>query len=329
MTESRSLSSGRTAVALLAAILFVWAIAPAYCAPTEEDISGATPARTGTASRSLGRARVAPAQEVPDEAAEGDEPVPPPAVVSQPRTTFPYTVRSGDTPASIASLFGVPLADLMRANRLRPENELMIGQLLRVPNPFLARERELSGEIDRLSAEKQAADSRAEKAQEGVSSLRAQVEDLNNSNSHYGHDLRMLPWWRAATFLAASGAALMLAIMLAALFQWWMLRSRFQAVAEMNESLRRLDYKYKSALAKAELRFQELYGRSRRGIQEGQERPKTAEEAEIEQLNRRLKEVLEHHLQRLDHPGVRAGRARWRERLASVGAPIEARSIRR
>ena len=49
----------------------------------------------------------------------------------------------------------------------------------------------------------------------------------------------------------------------------------------MNDSLRRLDYKDKAALAKAELRFQELYGRRRRGFQEGQELSKTPEELEI------------------------------------------------
>ena len=139
----------------------------------------------------------------------------------------------------------------------------------------------------------------------------------------------MLPWWRAAALLAAGAAALMLGIMLVAVIQWIVARSRFRAVAEMNESLRRLDYKYKAALAKAELRFQELYGRRRRDIQEGQERAKTAEESEIEQLNRQLKEALERLLQRLEPASATAGRARWRERLAGIGAPMEARSIRR
>jgi hypothetical protein len=121
----------------------------------------------------------------------------------------------------------------------------------------------------------------------------------------------------------------MLVITLAAVIQWLIARNRFRAVAEMNESLRRLDFKYKAALAKAELRFQELYGRRRRGIQDEQERPKTPEEGEIEHLNRQLKEVLEHHLERLKPSSASAGRARWRERLASIGAPMEARSIRR
>ena len=84
-----------------------------------------------------------------------------------------------------------------------------------------------------------------------------------------------------------------------------------------------------ASLAKAELRFQELYGRRRRISKEGQEPAKMPEELEIEQLNRQLKEVLEHHLQRLEPSSSSAGRARWRERLAGVGAPMEARSIRR
>jgi len=246
-----------------------------------------------------------------------------------PRAVFPYIVRQGDTPVGIAALFGVPVADLLKVNHLHEDSELMIGQTLRVPNPFLARQRELSSAVDRLTAEKQAAQQRAENIQESISGLRSQVQDLNVSNKQYRHDLRTLPWWRSAALFAASAATLMLGIMLVAVIQWLIARSRFRAVAEMNESLRRLDYKYRAALAKAELRFQELYGRRRRGIQEGQERPKTPEESEIEQLNRQLKEVLERHLQRLEPSSSNAGRARWRERLAGVGAPMEARSIRR
>jgi hypothetical protein len=117
--------------------------------------------------------------------------------------------------------------------------------------------------------------------------------------------------------------------MLLSVTEWWQLRSRFRAVADMNESLRRLDYKYKTALAKAELRLQELYGRRRRGIQDGQERPRIPEEAEIEQLSRQLKEILEQNVQRLGPPSDTARRARWREVMSSVGSPVEARSARR
>ncbi|MBV8054129.1 MAG: LysM peptidoglycan-binding domain-containing protein [Deltaproteobacteria bacterium] len=242
---------------------------------------------------------------------------------------FPYIVRQGDTPAGIAALFGVTLADLLKVNHLHEDSELMIGQTLRVPNPFLARQRELSSEVDRLTIEKQAAEQRAENIRESISGLRSQVEDLNASNKQYRHDLHILPWWRIAALLATGAAALMFGIMLMAVIQWLVTRSRFRAVAEMNESLRRLDYKYKAALAKAELRFQELYGRRRGGLQEGQERSKTPEESEIEQLNRQLKAVLERHLRQLEPSSSSAGRGRWRDRLAGIGTPMEARSIRR
>lgn len=196
---------------------------------------------------------------------------------------FPYTVRSGDTPAGIASLFGVPVAELLRLNHLHQNSELMIGDTLRVPNPFLARERKLSSELDRVTADKLAAEERAQKSEQAISGLRAHVQDLTISNKQYGHDLHVLPWWRAAALLAAGAAALMLGIMLVAVIQWIIARSRFRAVAEMNESLRRLDYKYKASLAKAELRFQELYGRRRHSFSDGQEQSKTPEEMEIEQ----------------------------------------------
>src|SRR5262249_14511249 len=124
------------------------------------------------------------------------------APVSAPRAVFPYSVRSGDTPAGIAALFGVPVADLMRLNHLHEDSVLMIGDTIRVPNPFLARERELSSEIDRLTAETQAAEEKAKKTQNATSELRTQVQDLNASNEQYQHGLHVLPWWRAAALLA-------------------------------------------------------------------------------------------------------------------------------
>jgi LysM repeat protein len=314
---------------------------PSYSTPIEEDITGsdslATPQPVPSAVQSSGSELSGdnPAAQDSDQGETSDEssqisgsPSPRESRLA-PRATFPYIVRSGDTPAAIADLFGVQVTDLLRLNHIHDDSELMIGQTLRVPNPFLARQRELSSEIDRLTAGKQAAEQRAENIEESISGLRSQVQDLSASNKQYQHELRTLPWWQTAAILAAGAAALMLGIMLLAVIQWIIMRLRFRAVAEMNESLRRLDYRYKAALAKAELRFQELYGRRRRGIQDGQERPKTPEESEIEQLNHQLKEVLEHHLRRLEPSSSSAGRARWRERLAGIGAPMEARSIRR
>jgi len=342
MRNRPSRSLGRISAILLMVVLMS-AARLSYSDPSEENISGSSSLRTprprpsvgDDQSRWSGRSGDSPAAEESNQGDTGDAGAPVPESMSSggpirsPRSVFPYTIRPGDTPGGIAALFGVPLDELLRVNHLRQDSELMIGDTLRVPNPFLARERELSSEVDRLAAEKQTAEERGRNVQENISRLRSQVQDLNASNKQFRHDLHVLPWWRAMALLAAGAAALMLGIMLFAVIQWIVARSRFRAVAEMNESLRRLDYKYKAALAKAELRFQELYGRRRRDIQEGQERAKTAEESEIEQLNRQLKEALERLLQRLEPTSATAGRARWRERLAGIGAPMEARSIRR
>src|ERR1700756_2344668 len=102
----------------------------------------------------------------------------------------------------------------------------------------------------------------------------------------------------------------MFGVMLVPLFEWWRVRRRFVALAEMTDALGRLDYKYKAMLAKAELRLQQLYGRRRQGITEGQPRPKMPEEIEIERLNQELKEVLELHLHRM---GVRFNGSRRRK----------------
>ncbi|MBV8775446.1 MAG: LysM peptidoglycan-binding domain-containing protein [Deltaproteobacteria bacterium] len=335
-------SVARISTVIFASILVTAAATRSYSAPSEESISGSSSAQMprlrsvqsserSTWSEDPGNE---PTTEESDQGrSEGENAGIPGAASSEtavprPRAVFPYTVRPGDTPGGIAALFGVPLADLLRINHLHEDSELQIGDSLRVPNPFLARERELSSELDRLTGQKQSAEKQAHRGQQAISDLHAKVEDLSAANKQYEHDLHVLPWWRGAALLAAGAAALMLGIMSLAVIQWLITRSRFQAVAEMNESLRRLDYKYKAALAKAELRFQELYGR-RRAADKGQEQTKTPEEIEIEQLNRRLKEVLERHLQRLEPSSSSSGRARWRERLADVGAPMEPRSIRR
>jgi LysM repeat protein len=247
----------------------------------------------------------------------------------QPRATFPYTIRSGDSLGSIAEEFGVDVAQLAHLNRMTEDTELMAGDTLKIPNPFLARERELNAEVDKLTLDKQAAEQKAEKVQSALESTRAQLDDLTTSNQQYVHNLRALPWWRTAAIGTAVAAVLMLGVMLAALMEWWILRGRFRAVAELNDSLRRLDFKYKSALAKAELRLQELYGRRRRGLKDGQERAQMPEEIEIDRLSHELKEILEHHLARLGPPSAISIRARGRELIGTIGSPVEARGARR
>jgi LysM repeat protein len=251
------------------------------------------------------------------------------ATASRAHPSFPYAIRPGDTLGSIAATFGMSVEDIARANRMSPDADLSVGDNLRIPNPFVARERALIEEIDSTAAARQAAEQKAEKSDEAATALRGQVDEMRAEKETSDHDLRVLPWWRALALSAAVAAFLMFGAMVMAVVEWWMLRSRFRAAAEMNESLRRLDYKYKAQLAKAELRMQELYGRRRRGIKDGQERTKLAEEGEIELLNRELKEILERHLERLKPPGESARRARWRELIGGVGSPIEARTLRR
>ena len=242
---------------------------------------------------------------------------------------FPYTIRPGDTLTTIADIFSVQINDITRANRRIANGELMAGDTIRIPNPLVTRESELNAEIERLSIDKQEAERKADQAANALAAMHSQLEAAATSNARYEHDLHTLPWWRMAAWLAGIAGVVMFGLMLAAVIEWWKLRLRYRAVADMNDSLRRLDNRYRTVMAKAELRLQQLYGRRRRGFEEGQERPKIPEETEIEQLDLQIKEVLERFLERLGPPGNQARRARWREMIGGVGAPIEVRTARR
>jgi hypothetical protein len=126
---------------------------------------------------------------------------------------------------------------------------------------------------------------------------------------------------------AVVAAVLMFGVMMVTAFEWWRMRRRYVALADLSDSLGRLDQKYKILLAKAELRIQQIYGRRRGAIAEGQPRPKLPEEIELEHLNAELKEVLEHQLERM---GARPGSTRrnlWRDLFGSLSSPAE--SMRR
>jgi LysM repeat protein len=317
---------------------------PANAAPIEEDIPQAPasrhvkarPAVTPAASDDLAPAPgdVNNGQPTTDSAiapaAGGGSLVPP---VASPVATvhkyFPYTIRSGDTLQAIADLFGVQVADITHANHRIADADLMAGDTIRIPNPFVTREAELNAEVERLSIDKQEAERKLEQATNALATVRSQLDEATASNAHYTHDVHVLPWWRAAAWGAAIAGVVMFGMMIAAVIEWWNLRARYRAVAEMNDSLRRLDNRYRMVMAKAELRLQELYGRRRRGIEEGQDRPKIPEEIELERLDLQIKEILEAYLERLGPPGSRTRRAQWRESIAAVGAPIEARTARR
>lgn len=254
---------------------------------------------------------------------------PAPAPVHHHSGEFSYTVRPGDSLGSIASTFGIQVSDIARANHISEDTMLMVGRTLHIPNPFAARMRELSTNNQKLSDELTAARSRADDAVAAASKLKTQVQQLTSTDQEQAHELRALPWWRGAVYSAAIVALLMLGVTLLAILEWFLLRRRFVGVVEMNDSLRRLDQRYRALFAKAELRMQELYGRRRRGMAEDQERPKLPEETEMEQLDQQLRDVLEHHLEQLGGRARARGRGRWREDFGAVASAVEARSARR
>jgi LysM repeat protein len=252
-------------------------------------------------------------------------PKPPPP----PRKTFPYTIRTGDSIGSIASMFGLTADELAHINHMHADDELMAGDELKVPNPFIAQVNGLQAQVKTLSAQAQSAQQKADSDDRELSGLRDRVQDLTSDNQSLNSSLRLLPWWHATALSTTVAALIMFGVMVVTLFEWWRMRRRYVALAGLADDLGRLDYKYKAMLAKAELRLQQLYGRRRPGMPEGQPRPKMPEEIEIERLNEELREVLERHLSRLGARSRTRKRARWRELFGGVDSPVEARSARR
>jgi LysM repeat protein len=252
-------------------------------------------------------------------------PKPPPP----PRKTFPYTIRTGDSIGSIASMFGLTAEELAHINHMHPDDELMAGDELKVPNPFLAQVNGLQAQVRTLAAQAQNAQQKADSDERELSGLRDKIQDLTSDNQSLNSSLRLLPWWHATALSTTVGALIMFGVMVVTLFEWWRMRRRYVALAGLADDLGRLDYKYKAMLAKAELRLQQLYGRRRGGMPEGQPRPKMPEEIEIERLNEELREVLERHLSRIGARSRTRKRARWRELFSGVDSPVEARSVRR
>ncbi|HYK63732.1 MAG TPA: LysM peptidoglycan-binding domain-containing protein [Patescibacteria group bacterium] len=250
---------------------------------------------------------------------------------SKPANVIPYTVRSGDTVGGIAAMFGITPEALAKANRMNIDDALDIDEVLKVPHPFTTEVETLKSQVEQLSVQQQTAEQKADAAAEQVKSLQSQVQELTGDNQDLQTGVKLLPWWRATAVSLGLFAVFMFIVLLAAMFEWWRIRRRFVALAAMTDALSRLDYKYKAMFAKAELRLQQLYGRRRGGIPEGQPRPRMPEEMEIERLNEELKQILETHLQRMGArlPGTR--RKGWREMLSGgdVGSTVEARSYRR
>ncbi len=282
-----------------------------------------------------------PSEAEPSEARDTEQPATPPADQTAPKpvvkpdhpaSIIPYTVRPGDSMSAIAQMFGITADELAHANRIHTDEELQVDEVLKVPHPFTTEVNTLKSQVETLSAQQQTAEQKADSAEEQVKSLKAQVQELTGDNQDLQIGIKLLPWWRATAVGLGFFALFMLGAMLLTLFEWWRMRRRFVALAAMTDALSRLDYKYKAMFAKAELRLQQLYGRRRGAITEGQPRPKMPEEIEIERLNDELKQILELHLQRLGArlPGARR-RKGWREMFGGgdVGSTVEARSYRR
>jgi LysM repeat protein len=262
----------------------------------------------------------------PDQAADQSAPKP-----NHPANIIPYTVRPGDTVGAIASMFGITPEELARANRMHIDDELQVDEVLKVPHPFTTEVSNLKSQVETLSAQQQAAEQKSDAAADQVKSLQGQVQELTGENQDLQSSVKVLPWWKATAISLGIGALIMFGAMLLTMFEWWRMRRRFMALAAMTDALSRLDYKYKAMFAKAELRLQQLYGRRRGVITEGQPRPRMPEEIEIERLNEELKQILELHLQKMGAklPGTR--RKGWRDLLGGgdVGSTVEARSYRR
>jgi LysM repeat protein len=295
------------------------------------------PSRVISAPPATSRSRSEPDTDQPPEAAV--KPAAPSHALAQPSVRpdhpaniIPYTVRPGDTINAIAQMFGVTPEEIAHANRIHADDGLLADEVLKIPHPFTNEITTLRSQLESINAQSQAVQQKADAASEQVKSLQAQVQELTGDNQDLQSVVKIMPWWRATAVSLGFAALIMFGMMLLTLFEWWRMRRRFIALAEMTDALGRLDYKYKAMIAKAELRLQQLYGRRRQGITEGQPRPKMPEEVEIERLNDELKEILQHHLQRLGArlPGSKR-RKSWRELLngSDVGSAVEARSARR
>ncbi len=279
--------------------------------------------------------RAAPQNEAPaNEASEPGPEVakakrPPAANVTSEGGELTYTVRGGDTPGSIAEIFHVDVATLLHANHMRPDVILRIGEAMRIPNPYAYEVAALKGQVAKLEDQVNTDRRNAEAQENDVQAARGRAAELVAANRQLQHDTRILPRWRKAAMTAAVAAGLMFLVTALALLDWFLTRRRFRMLAEMNESFRQLDQKYKTLLAKAELRFQQIYGRRRHGIPEGQEPSKSPEDYQIEQLNRELKDVMERQLDRMG--GRRNGhRHSWlRSLFGGFDDAVETRPTRR
>ena len=199
---------------------------------SERDIPASGPpssiVRSPYGSGSAAGARPAPPAEsaaAPASGYAGAEAIPKPP--PKPRTTIPYTIRPGDSMGSIAGMFGLTPEELGKMNRLHPDAELMAGDELKVPNPFIAQVTSLQSQVNSLSAEARSAQQKADSNERELTSLRDKVQDLSADNQSLNASLRTLPWWHATALTTSVVAMLMFGVMVVTLFEWWRMRRRY------------------------------------------------------------------------------------------------------
>ena len=259
--------------------------------------------------------------------ADEDQGAPKPSVTKLDNGDIDYIVRSGDTLGTVAEMFHLDPADIARANHMRPDDGLLSGERLRLPNPFAAQDKALKEQVQQLSDEIQQSHQKIEAAEAETRRLQSSSSDLTAELQESQHDAEVLPWWRGLAGAAGVVSVLLAGIALLMFFDWLLLRRRYRSLAQMNESFRRLDQKYKETVAKAELRFQQLYGRRRAATGQDDDLSKIPEEYEIDRLNHQLGEILENNADKLGSaPGIPG---RKRESPTGPGGTAEARSSRR
>jgi LysM repeat protein len=282
--------------------------------PDQSSADEAAPAVAPAPSTAGSRAPAARGESSPPVATDGD---------------LSYVIHQGDSVGAVAGMFHLPTSEILRRNHLREDTMLRVGQVLRIPNPYAAQVRDLQNQLNVLRARGQQQDRRIREVSSKEGALNARITELTAVNQAVEHDLVTLPWWRRATMLAVSLATVMFGIAALSFVQWFLVRRRFRAVALANQKLSRLDQRYRSMLARAELRLQQLYGRRRAPV-ESSTPIRSPEDFELDRLNRELKEVLEHQMTQM---GVQieapARRSRFREWLANLGSPVAVRSDRR
>ena len=333
-----------TVIALIAVACVAFADPPVL---TERDLSAPQKASAASAPKTVKRVQAAAysdqqnstQEDTDDEAADegqSEEGVPaastaPSAAQNNPAAAgdLSYVIREGDSVGAIATMFHIPAQDIFRRNHINEDSTLHIGQVLRIPNPYVAQVRDLHGQIATLTSRNQTQERKLQDANSKAAAFDARIEELSGINRVLELDVTTLPWWRRATTVAVTLAIVMLGLALVSLLQWFLIRQRFAAVAAANEKLGKLDQRYRTLLGRAELRLQQLYGR-RRPVAESSVQSRSPEDFELERLGREVKEVLEQELNKLGvqlHAPVR--RSRFREWLANLGSPVAVRSDRR